>query len=824
MTLLRTLGRLEPTGTPSSPISPKIASHLVWLRAHLAARPDSEHEMSVNRLVFLLLMILYLLAVPVAQQQWALAAMGCGLIITLGIFAHILWRPATNNVRRGIALCADLSTINLMMYFGDSAGMLFYPLLLWTVLGNGFRFGITWLASAGIIAMFLFLSVALATPFLRANPFLASGLAVGLVIIPAYAAVLIRKLNDARQLAEQASAAKTMFLATVSHQLRTPLNAIRGAHETLFGSILTSDQREMLGIARDGAEILLSNIEELIDYSQIESGHLKSNRITFELLPLLNEVLNIARTLVRDKPVRFVLHIDARCPLRLHGERRYLREILQNLVSNAVKFTHEGGVLIAMQPLEFMNGTCRIQCEVVDTGIGIAPEALDRIFDSFAQANERILDEFGGTGLGLAICRRLASALSGSVDVTSAVGEGSRFRMDGVFDIPPPAEAAVPNARLLVIDETGADLVERLRRIAPDQLANVDFVKHESSFSTVAVLSDPEALLARSSNAGLNIKYGDISPADCSSRMRDLRWHCASRLSADFTAKDWINAMTIAQFPQHNMADQNAVIVPFPAKRRGIRVLIADDNKSNQKVTAKLLETAGFDVAFAGNGDDALEIMDSGSIDIVLMDVNMPVLNGLEATKHYRMSALDLPHLPIIGLTADATARMEERCLDAGMDACITKPIDSRRLLSVLEQFVASGTTPNPIELQRGTISSIRQNSEDPINEIRLRELEALGGTEFIRDMLHTLLSDLDTLTINLRRAQGEDDLYSFRDVAHSIRGCAANVGAEPLRRQAERLEYLPAQAFAQHGAIEMRSLIDQTTRLRGEISRRLAH
>src|SRR5580704_3841434 len=117
MTLLRTLGRLEPTGTPSSPISPKIASHLVWLRAHLAARPDSEHEMSVNRLVFLLLMILYLLAVPVAQQQWALAAMGCGLIITLGIFAHILWRPATNNVRRGIALCADLSTINLMMYF-----------------------------------------------------------------------------------------------------------------------------------------------------------------------------------------------------------------------------------------------------------------------------------------------------------------------------------------------------------------------------------------------------------------------------------------------------------------------------------------------------------------------------------------------------------------------------------------------------------------------------------------------------------------------------------------------------------------------------------
>ena len=296
-------------------------------------------------------------------------------------------------------------------------------------------------------------------------------------------------------------------------------------------------------------------------------------------------------------------------------------------------------------------------------------------------------------------------------------------------------------------------------------------------------------------------------------------------LDVDFTAQDWTSAMAIAHFSQSCTADRQGVIVPFPAKRRGIRILVADDNKSNQKVTGKLLETAGFDVAFACNGDDALEIMDSGSIDIVLMDVNMPVLNGLEATKHYRMSALDLAHLPIIGLTADATARMEERCMDAGMDACITKPINSGRLFSVLEKFITTlRTSPNPIELGHGTVSPIQEIAENPISEARLRELEALGGTEFIRDMFRTLLSDLETLTIDLRRAQGEDDLYRFRDVAHSIRGCAANVGAEPLRRQAERLEYLPAQGFAQRGGIEMHNLMQQTARLRGEISRRLAH
>ena len=249
----------------------KLGGPLNRLRARLAARPDSEHEMSVNRLVFLVLMMIYLWVRPVPQQAWALVAMGCGLVLTVGVFIHIVWRPGVNEIRRGIAFCADLATISLMMYFGDSAGAIFYPLLLWTVLGNGFRFGIVWLVRSAIIGVALFLGVVIATPFWRANPFLAGGLTIGLIIIPAYAAVLIRKLNEARQIAERASAAKTMFLATVSHQLRTPLNAIRGAHDTLLESALTTDQREMLGIAQEGSEILLSTIEELIDFSQVES-------------------------------------------------------------------------------------------------------------------------------------------------------------------------------------------------------------------------------------------------------------------------------------------------------------------------------------------------------------------------------------------------------------------------------------------------------------------------------------------------------------------------------------------------------------------------
>jgi two-component system sensor histidine kinase RpfC len=809
------------------------AGGLHWLRTRLSGRADSEHEMSVNRFVFLMLMVVYLWARPVPLQSWALLTLACGLALTIGIFAHIVWRPGVNSVRRSIAICADLSTISLMMYFGDSAGAIFYPLLLWTVLGNGFRFGIVWLAISGAVAVTLFLSVTIASPFWRANPFLSGGLIVGLIIIPAYAAVLIRKLNEARQIAERASAAKTMFLATVSHQLRTPLNAICGAHDTLLESNLTDEQREMMGIARDGTEILLSTIEELIDFSQVESGHLRHTLVTFELLSLLDEVMTIARTLAHEKPVRLALHVDARCPLRLRGEQRYLRDVLQNLMSNAVKFTHEGGVLLAIRPLEIAEKSCQIEFEVVDTGIGIEAEALDHIFDSFTQANERILDEFGGTGLGLAICRRLASALAGSVSVSSVVGQGSTFRVDAMFELP-PSEASrqqgfEKSKQLRVVDNTAGSLAARLRRIAPDEAALLDFAAEpQDNTPRIAVVSSQDAALAQTSADRPTIYYGTMPAVPTNTRPAgDLRWHCVSRLELDFTREDWTSAVAIARFPLEAASGRGAVVIPFRSKPRGMRALIADDNRLNQRVIGKVLETAGYEVVFAGNGDDALEIMDSGAINIVLMDINMPVLNGLDATKHYRVSALDLPHLPILGLTADATPRMEQRCLEAGMDACITKPIDAHRLLSVMEQFVGKGSAdavPAPSEPAANVVMlPTVETNEDSLDEARLRELESLGGTGFLREMLSSLMTDVETLTIDLQRAQGQNDLYLFRDLAHSIRSCAANLGAESLCRQAERLETLSAERFA-NDATELGDLVEQATRLKHEIRRRLAH
>ena len=261
----------------------------------------------------------------------------------------ILCFPAPNTSRRVFAACCDLCTISFQIHAGGAAGAAFYPLLLWTVLGNGFRFGSRWLAISGGIAFVCFAAVVVTTPFWRQQVPLCVGLGAALLIIPGYTATLIRKLDSARRQAEIANAAKTMFLAAVSHELRTPLHAIMGAQAALQATPLDESQREMSGIARQGAQILLASIEELLDFSQIEAGHVRLNPVEFALLELLAEVVGLFRAAAAEKSLRLSLHVEAGCALFLRGERRYLKDILQNLIGNAMKFTRQGGVLIAVR-------------------------------------------------------------------------------------------------------------------------------------------------------------------------------------------------------------------------------------------------------------------------------------------------------------------------------------------------------------------------------------------------------------------------------------------------------------------------------------------
>jgi two-component system sensor histidine kinase RpfC len=790
-----------------------IRDWITGLRARLAAREDSEHEMSLNRLAFVVLMTGYLLISPVPRQGLALSVMALGLVVLIGIFAHILYSPAPNPTRRLVAAFADLSTISFQIHLGSDTGAVFYPLLLWTVMGNGFRFGVRWLAIAGLVAFCCFLAVVLATPFWRAYPPLSAGLLAALLIIPAYSATLIRKLEAARQQAEVANAAKTMFLATVSHELRTPLNAIMGAQSALLDTKLDHDQREMSGIARQGAQILLGAIEELLDFSRIEAGAMQPNPVDFALPDLLVEVMGLFRVAAAEKNIRLTLHIAAGCPPGLRGERRYLRDILQNLIGNAVKFTRQGGVLVAVRTAAGEGENCILTVEVIDTGIGIAPASINRVFDSFSQADNTILDEFGGTGLGLSICRKLAAALSGTVEVTSALGQGSTFTFAAPFAVLPRAAGTGPSDTAVVLAGEVGPVRARLAVVAPEQSARL--LQDASGGPHIHVVGG--MAVSESSGSGNEVVILVADADICAGH--DTRWYCLTRIRTDFTRENWTDAMTLARRILDFSAERTGEVIPFRPARRRLRVLLAEDNVLNQRVITRMLERAGHQVSIARDGDAALDLMESATPDVVLMDVNMPILNGLEATRLYRAASLDLPHLPIYGLTADATDRMHQGCLAAGMDACLTKPVDQHRLLTMLEELGAASAAPAAPEPAPESEPATPQ--PELLDDSRLQGLMDLGGTDFTRQMVRLFDQQAEIARHEMQEACRHDDLFRFRDVAHSLLSSAANVGADRVGAEAGRLQTVAARDFAAGGDALLAPLLAEIDAVRVEIARR---
>ncbi|MGG5810032.1 sensor histidine kinase, partial [Falsiroseomonas sp. CW058] len=399
--------------------------------------------MSLNRLAFALLVGGALALAPPENPAAAAVVLALWCTVALCIFLHIVARPGPSLPRRALALLADTGFLSLHLHLGGEAHALFFPIYLWVVFGNGFRFGLPWLRLGMVLSLAGFGAVVLSTPYWLEQPHLSLGLLAGLVVLPAYAGVLIGKLSDARAAAEAASQAKSLFLAGVSHELRTPLNAIIGMGALLRGTRLDAEQRDMARTVDSAARALLDLINDILDLSRIEAGRMPVAPEACDLAELLEEVRGMVDVQARARGLRFGLHVAAGTPARFRTDRRHLREILVNLAGNAVKFTESGGISLGVAAIGGGAGRVRLRFEVSDTGIGIRPEAQARIFDSFTQAGPEIAGRYGGTGLGLAICRRLALLLGGELGVDSHPGAGSTFHLELEVE-PLPASPALP--------------------------------------------------------------------------------------------------------------------------------------------------------------------------------------------------------------------------------------------------------------------------------------------------------------------------------------------------------------------------------------------
>lgn len=802
------------------------------------ARLHHGREMAVNRLVFGAMTGIYFIVADARPALLLAISLYVGFSVIL--FGWLRWRPDRDlRATLAIALMADVAMISASMHLDGPGNAALFPLYLWMIQGNGFRLGIKPLFFATGISFAAFAAVIASTPYWRNQLTLSLSLLIALVVLPAYSSTLIRKLSRARLDAEEASRAKSMFLAAISHELRTPLNAIVGSVSLIEDTPLDEEQHSLIDAMRTGTQALLSLIGSVLSFSRVEAGLMPLNREPLDLALLLVEIRDLIAIQARLKSLSLSIHIGAEVPRRVLGDRKHLFEVLLNLAANAVKFTHSGSICLSVEPAVPRSGdqaanqdgpASHLRFKISDTGIGIAPEAQERIFDVFSQADSSILDRFGGTGLGLAISRKLVTLMGGDIGVDSQPGLGSEFWFTIALSEPPsgqhdvlPELARLPprptSAVLLCDDAVLADTLEAtfhalglaVRRAAglhealyapggrqngeilflhrrdpgPGLQDDCDLLDQLDPQATMPriLLSEPGAPVLSSSMLNrhfitmLTLPVSDAALERASrigmAAARPGGRHPAARMAPGVEAAAPATPLDLPQPP-----------VDSRAGRRALHVLVADDNEINRRIVGKILERSGHRVRLVEDGMQAMDAMEADSFDMVLMDVNMPGINGMEATQLYRLGMPASPRLPILALTADATAETERKCLEAGMDGCITKPVTPARLIAAIYALVGEDQPARPQD--RG-VTRIADHPNFPrmipaLDPAVLADLRALGGEAFVEELLDGFIVEAQAVLGRIDDAIDQRDITAFRFELHGLCSGAANIGAESLR------------------------------------------
>jgi two-component system, sensor histidine kinase RpfC len=751
-------------------------------------------------------------------------AIGGWLVLAFILFVHVLTWPRPHALRRSIAMVLDIAGASIVLHASGAAAAFIYPVYLWIIVGNGLRFGGRYLLAASLLSIFGFGVVIATTPFWRAELRLTAGLMAGLIVLPAYLYFLVRRVASARAAAEQANRTKTLFLAGVSHELRTPLNAITGMAEILGGTELDRDQASMVATIDASADALLSLIEGLLDVSRIEAGQVRVCPVAFDLARLLADVHRIVGVPVAAKNLRLNTFITARTPLSLCGDAARLREILLSLCANAVKFTAEGSITIAVDG-EAEEGRVRLRAEVTDTGIGIEPAAQRKIFDMFTQADESIGSRFGGTGIGLAICDRLVHLLGGELGVASAPGRGSTFWLTIPMESGPEPDGAptldVPMPVVVAADpEQAAPLAARLRACGLDAQVSRPAAGTGEFGAPLVAFVDPDAgpafagALAQGCVAVLVqpfLREGLPTP-----EVRERFVTAIDPFGSDGSLRRAVR-IAAARLP----ATQRTDVRSAPGLgASGVRVLVADDNAVNRKVVTKILEHAGHEVVTADDGEQALDVLSDGAVDAAILDVNMPLLTGIEVARLHLYSAPLEARIPVVGLTADGTSETSAQCRAAGMAACLVKPLRSAALLDALDEALASRERDRRA---REPVPWAPPSAARTLDLQALADLAEVGGEVFVAGVVRDFIEDAERTIAHLQEALAADDLAEFRAQAHALCSSAANVGACGLRELCDPWQTISAVELEQTGPSLLQLLRGEWARSRAALLERAA-